>query len=56
MYANTPADTQAPWLEQVLKFVGVQEVEFIFAEGVAMNSADDVLSNADARINELLTA
>jgi len=56
MYANTPADTQAPWLEQVLKFVGVQEVEFIFAEGVAMNSADDVLSNADARINELLSA
>jgi len=56
MYANTPADTQAPWLEQVLKFVGVQEVEFIFAEGLAMNSADDVLSNADARISELLSA
>ncbi|SGY87310.1 FMN-dependent NADH-azoreductase [Moritella viscosa] len=53
IYANTPVDTQAPWLEQVLKFVGVQEVEFIFAEGLAMNSADDVLSNADARISEL---
>lgn len=56
MYANTPADTQAPWLEQVLKFVGVQEVEFIFAEGVAMNSVDDVFSNADTRIDELLGA
>ncbi|CAM3064784.1 FMN-dependent NADH-azoreductase [Moritella viscosa] len=56
IYANTPVDTQAPWLEQVLKFVGVQEVEFIFAEGLAMNSADDVLSNADARISELLSA
>ena len=55
-YANTPSDPQAPWLEQVLKFVGIPEVEFIFAEGVAMNSADDVLSNADARINELLSA
>ncbi|QUM81723.1 NAD(P)H-dependent oxidoreductase [Moritella sp. 5] len=56
MYANTPADTQAPWLEQVLKFIGIPEVEFIFAEGLAMNSADDVLSNADARISELLSA
>jgi len=56
MYANTPADTQAPWLEQVLKFIGIPEVEFIFAEGLAMNSADDVLNNADARISELLSA
>ncbi|MFT5805956.1 MAG: FMN-dependent NADH-azoreductase [Moritella dasanensis] len=56
LYANTPADTQAPWLEQVLKFVGVQEVEFIFVEGVAMHSADDVLINADARIKQLLSA
>ncbi|QUM86003.1 FMN-dependent NADH-azoreductase [Moritella sp. 28] len=56
MYANTPADTQAPWLEQVLKFIGIPEVEFIFAEGLAMNSADDVLNNADTRISELLSA
>lgn len=56
LYANTPADTQAPWIEQVLKFVGVPEVEFIFVEGVAMHSADDVLINADARIKQLLSA
>lgn len=54
MYANTGLDHQAPWLEQVLKFVGVQEVEFIYAEGLAAGKADDVLAAAHKKISELV--
>jgi FMN-dependent NADH-azoreductase len=56
MYANTPADTQSPWLKQILHFIGVNEINFIYAEGAAMNSADDVFSNAERQISQLLSA
>lgn len=51
-YANTEFDHQAPWIEQVLKFVGIQEVEFIYAEGLAGGNADDVISAAHNQIAE----
>ena len=52
-YANTAFDHQAPWLEQVLKFVGVQEVEFIYAEGLAGNQAEQAVQAANTQIAEL---
>jgi FMN-dependent NADH-azoreductase len=53
-YANTEFDHQAPWLEQVLKFVGIKEVEFIYAEGLAGGKADDALAAAHKKITELV--
>lgn len=54
MYANTPADTQTPWLKQILGFIGITDVEFIYAEGIAMGSAEDAISQAENHISELI--
>ncbi len=53
-YANTAFDHQSPWIEQVLKFVGVQEVEFIYAEGQAGGNAEQALKAANEKIAELV--
>lgn len=53
-YANTVFDHQSPWIEQVLKFVGVQEVEFIYAEGQAGGNAEQAVKAANEKIAELV--
>ena len=35
-YAGTPLDTQAPYLRNVLAFLGLGEASFVFAEGLAL--------------------
>ncbi|MBK9116763.1 MAG: FMN-dependent NADH-azoreductase [Betaproteobacteria bacterium] len=35
-YRNTPADTQVPYLRTVLAFLGMTDVHFVYAEGLAM--------------------
>lgn len=55
LYRDTPADTQVPYLKSVLAFLGMTDVEFIYAEGLAMGaeSASKGFAEADARIDEL---
>jgi FMN-dependent NADH-azoreductase len=36
LYAGTPLDTQIPYLRNVLGFLGITDVELVFAEGLAM--------------------
>src|SRR5947209_677104 len=36
LYRNTPADTQVPYLKTVLAFLGMTDVQFMYAEGLAM--------------------
>ncbi len=36
MYAGTPRDTQTPYVREFLAFVGITDVEFVYAEGLAM--------------------
>jgi FMN-dependent NADH-azoreductase len=36
LYRNTPNDTQTPYLKTFLGFLGITDVQFIFAEGLAM--------------------
>lgn len=36
LYRDTPADSQVPYLKSVLGFLGMTDVEFIYAEGLAM--------------------
>jgi FMN-dependent NADH-azoreductase len=52
-YAGSAFDHQSPWLEQVLKFVGIQEVEFIYAEGLAGGNAEQSVQAANQKIAEL---
>ncbi len=37
-YAGTPADSQTPWLQTMLGFLGLNEVKFIYAEGIAISA------------------
>lgn len=55
-YRNTPADTQVPYLKTVLAFLGMSDVQFVYAEGLAMGpqAEHDGLAEAHAQIDELL--
>ncbi len=35
-YRDTPADTQVPYLKTVLNFLGLKDIQFFYAEGLAM--------------------
>ncbi len=39
VYAGTPLDTQTSYVRDFLRFIGVDDVEFIYAEGLAMGDA-----------------
>ena len=58
MYRNTPADTQVPYLKTFLGFIGLTDVEFIYAEGLAMgpDAEQKALAAAQSQIDELLPA
>ena len=37
-YAGTPADSQTPWLQTMLGFLGLNDVKFVYAEGIAISA------------------
>jgi len=39
LYAGTPLDTQTGYVRDFLRFLGIEEVEFVYAEGLAMGDA-----------------
>ena len=39
LYAGTPRDTQTAYLRDFLAFLGIEDVEFVYAEGLAMGEA-----------------
>ncbi|MDO8298154.1 FMN-dependent NADH-azoreductase [Lacisediminimonas sp.] len=57
VYRNTPADSQVPYLKTVLAFLGMSDVEFVYAEGLAMGpeAEQSALASAHEQI-ELVTA
>ena len=36
LYQGTPLDTSAAWVRDILGFIGLTDVEFVYAEGLAM--------------------
>lgn len=48
-YAGTPSDTQTPYVRDFLRFLGIDEVEFIYAEGLAIGEASKQAALAQAR-------
>ncbi len=36
LYRDTPADTQVPYLKMILGFLGMNDIECVYAEGLAM--------------------
>ena len=55
MYAGTEKDSQSQFLKDVLAFLGLTDVEFIYAEGFAMGNegADNSWKQADEKMLEL---
>ena len=55
VYAGTPNDFQAPFVLQFLGFVGITDVEVVYAEGLALGeeSANKSIAAAQARVRRL---
>ncbi|PXW97646.1 FMN-dependent NADH-azoreductase [Sphaerotilus hippei] len=58
LYRNTPADTQVPYLQNVLAFLGMTDVQFIYAEGLAMgpDAEQQALASAHEQIEQAVAA
>lgn len=54
-YRDTPADTQVPYLKTVLAFLGMTDVSFVYAEGLALGPQAEqaALASAHAQIDAL---
>jgi FMN-dependent NADH-azoreductase len=48
-YRNTPSDTQVPYLRTVFTFLGLTDVDFVYAEGLAMGPEAEQAALASAR-------
>ncbi|MBC3862865.1 NAD(P)H-dependent oxidoreductase [Undibacterium jejuense] len=58
MYRNTPNDSQMPYLKSVFGFLGMTDISFIYAEGLAMGPDAEAaaLASAKQQIEELVSA
>jgi FMN-dependent NADH-azoreductase len=58
LYRNTPADTQVPYLQTVLSLLGMADIQFIYAEGLAMGPEveQNALASAHSQIEDALVA
>jgi len=54
-YRNTPSDTQVPYLRTVLSFLGMTDIQFVYAEGLSMGpeAEQQALASARAQIDAL---
>ena len=54
-YRNTPADTQVPYLRTVLSFLGMSDIQLVYAEGLAMGpeAEQQALASAQSQIEAL---
>jgi len=57
LYAGTAADTQTQYLRQLLEFVGIADIEFVYAEGLAISEAsrNAGLAAAQERMESLVS-
>ena len=58
LYRNTPADTQVPYLKTLFNFLGMTDVQFVYAEGLAMGpeAEQQALASARTQIDEAVLA
>ena len=56
LYQGTEMDTQTPLLKHFLAFIGITDVEFIYAEGLSMGDGakEAALQNANQQIDQLV--
>jgi FMN-dependent NADH-azoreductase len=51
LYKGTPKDTQTPYVRDFLGFLGITDVEFVYAEGLAISEASKASSIAGAHVD-----
>jgi FMN-dependent NADH-azoreductase len=58
LYAGTPSDTQTPYVRDFLGFVGMRDIEFVYAEGLAISaeSKERAIAKAHAHVDHLAPA
>jgi FMN-dependent NADH-azoreductase len=58
LYRNTPADTQVPYLKTIFTFLGLTDVQFVYAEGLAMGpeAEQKALASAHEQIEEAVAS
>jgi FMN-dependent NADH-azoreductase len=54
IHRDQPSDVMTPYLRNVLAFLGMTDVEFVYAEGMAF-AAEQGLTSARSQIHQLLT-
>src|ERR1700694_1722831 len=56
LYAGTPGDTQTPYVRDFLAFLGMDDIEFIHAEGLAISEArkQQGIARAHAEMDQLV--
>jgi FMN-dependent NADH-azoreductase len=56
LYVGTPLDTQTTYVRDFLRFIGIEDVEFVYAEGLAMGDAskEKALLAANAAIAQIV--
>lgn len=52
-YQGTPKDTQTQYIKDVFAFIGLNDVDFVYAEGVAMQDAEASIQNARTRLENM---
>jgi len=56
MYQGTPKDTQTPYLRDVLGFLGINDVKFIYAEALNMGEKEGAVHQAHQQIEDVVSA
>ena len=56
VYAGTPLDTQTKYVRDIFGFMGMKEVEFVYAEGLAISDANKLQSieRANGQVDQLM--
>lgn len=52
-YAGTSADIQSAYIRQVFGFMGITDVEFVYAEGLATDGRDSAIKEAQQQIEAM---
>jgi FMN-dependent NADH-azoreductase len=58
LYAGTPRDTETPYIREFLSFLGMSDIEFVYAEGLAISPAskEQAIAKAHADTDRLASA
>lgn len=51
IYAGTEKDSQTQYLKDIFTFIGIEDIKFIYAEGLNMPGSDESLATAQQAIN-----